>query len=76
MANYKDLFDIGQNSELKNKVAVAVAIAADAIRTESDSTDNHANRLIWAKQSFERPTQTAEKMLSATRSNWSSIKGY
>ena len=37
-------------------------IAAEAIRTESDQTTNHANRLIWAAGVFDNPRQEAERM--------------
>jgi hypothetical protein len=48
---------------LRNKIAVAIVIAAEAIRTESDQTANHANRLLWAKSALANPRQEAERML-------------
>ena len=63
MATYNELFSLMQNSGLRNKIAVAVGVSADGIRTESDATPNHANRLIWAKSAFEQPMHAAEQVL-------------
>lgn len=63
MAAYNELFGLIRNSELRNKVAVAVGVAADVIRQELDTVPNHANRLLWAKQAFERPMNVAEDIL-------------
>ena len=65
MATYEELFKLRNNSTLRNKVAVAVAIAADGIRTETAGTTNHANRLIWAKQAMENPSSVGEQVYFA-----------
>ena len=65
MAEYKDLFDILNNSTFRNRVAVAVCVAADTIRTEDAATDNHANRIIWAKQAFQNPGSVAGIVIRA-----------
>lgn len=65
MASYTELFDLIQDSDLRNKVAVAVGVAADTIRVEDAGTANHANRVIWAKGAFSDPMAEAEKMLWA-----------
>lgn len=66
MATYTELYSlmIGQ-SELKNKITVAIIVAAESIRNEDEATANHANRLIWASQAFLNPSNMAEKMLMA-----------
>ena len=66
MATYTELYSLmsGQ-SELKNKITVAVIVAAESIRNEDVGTTNHANRLIWASQAFLSPSSMAEKMLMA-----------
>lgn len=63
MATYQELYDLSNNSALRNKIAVAVVIAAEAIRSESDQTANHANRLIWAAGALANPKTEAERML-------------
>jgi hypothetical protein len=65
MATYLELFDQRANSSLRNKVAVACIIAAEAIRTEDVNTVNHANRLTWAKSVFIQPMVEADRMLMA-----------
>lgn len=66
MATYAELYDlITQESETKNRVAVAVTIAAETVRTEPPATTKHANRLIWAKQALSDPKSKAEEMWPA-----------
>ena len=65
MAAYNELYQLFANSALRNKVRVAVIVAAEAIRNEDDTTNNHANRLIWAAQAFAGPNTVADKMLLA-----------
>src|SRR5690349_5644345 len=65
MATYTELFDLRANSALKNKIAVACVVAAEAIRVEAGATTNHANRLVWAKAVFAAPDREAERMLMA-----------
>lgn len=62
MATYTDLYEIANNNTLLDKFTAAVAIQAEAIRTENGATTNHANRLIWAKQAFSDPRAMAAKM--------------
>lgn len=65
MATYDELLTASQNDALNKKVRVAVFIAAEVVRTESVSTQNHANRLLWAKSVFSDPRAAAEKMIWA-----------
>jgi len=65
MAAYADLFNQRSNSALRNKLTVAVSIAAETIRVEDVGTANHANRLTWAKGVFEHPDGATESMLWA-----------
>ena len=62
MATYAELFELQKNSELRNKVTVAVIVAAEAIRAEATPT---VPRLAWAKAAFENPQQEAVRMLMA-----------
>ena len=62
MATYEELYNLQSDNSFRNKVAVAVGVAADAIRQEDPVTDNHDNRVIWAKQAFEEPARMAERV--------------
>jgi len=62
MATYEELFNLRNDTAFRNKVAVAIGVAADAIRVEDAGTANHANRLIWAKQALENPGRMAEQV--------------
>lgn len=65
MATYAELLTASENSTLNQKIRVACIIAAEAIRTESGATTNHANRLVWAKAVFANPNAEAQRMLWA-----------
>lgn len=65
MATYLEIFDLRSNSALRNRIAVACVVAAEAIRNESGATTNHANRMIWAKAVFANPESEAVRMLMA-----------
>jgi len=65
MATYTDLYGLFANSELRNKMRVAVVVAAETIRAEDAGTDNHANRMAWAKNAFSNPDGAADGMLKA-----------
>ena len=65
MATYSELFVLLDNSDLQDKTAVAVIIAAKSIGTEAEATPNHANRVLWARGAFENPRAVAVVMLRA-----------
>ena len=65
MATYEELLTAQSHDDLNRKVRVAVIIAAETVRTEVVTTPNHAARLAWAKQVFERPQGEAERMMWA-----------
>ena len=65
MATYQELLTIATTATgatLKDKIKVAVVVACDIIRLESDQTVNHANRLIWASKALSNPGQAAEQI--------------
>lgn len=62
MATYAELFELRVNSELKNKITVAIIVAAESIRSETTPT---APRLAWAKGAFENPAAEADRMMMA-----------
>jgi len=66
MAAYTELYDLFNDSALRNKVTVACLVAAETIRNEDGATENHANRLLWAKQAWQSPKSVGEQMLMAT----------
>ncbi len=65
MATYIELFNLRNNSILKNRVSVAIIVAAENIRSDGSPPANQAVRLIWAKASFANPNQEADRMLWA-----------
>jgi len=65
MATYAELLTASENDALRQKIRVAVVIAAEAVRTESTGVANHANRLIWAKSTFSDPDGAAKRILWA-----------
>jgi len=65
MATYDEIRFLFANDSIRNKIEVAVIVAAESIRNEDAGTPNHANRLIWAKEAFTNPLGTATKMFMA-----------
>lgn len=52
MATYSELYLLTENTLLFQKVCSAVAVACDTIRTEDPATQNHDNRVLWAKRAI------------------------
>ena len=51
MATYAELYDLLMTeSELKNKVRVAVLVAAKTVADEDPGIINHTSRIVWAKE--------------------------
>ena len=65
MASYLELYGLQNNDDLHHKIATAVIVAADAIRTEDGAVVNHANRLLWARAAFESPLTIAQHVMWA-----------
>jgi hypothetical protein len=68
MATYDELLAIASTTSgtaLRNRIRVAVVVAADVIRAEAPATVNHANRLAWARLVLDNPDRQAERMLWA-----------
>lgn len=63
MATYIELFNLRNDTGLRNRIAVASVVAAETIRTEDDQTPNHANRLAWSAAVLLDPVRQAERML-------------
>jgi len=62
MADYDELYGLWYESGLKNRVMVAVVVAAQTIQDEVPKTPNHTNRLVWAQQTFQNPASSAESI--------------
>ena len=65
MATYLEIHNLHSNSDMLAKTAVAIGDAAIGVYEEAPGTDNHANRLIWAKEALEAPGAMARKMYSS-----------
>lgn len=65
MATYASLYDLNNNSLLKNKVQVACLVSAETIMAELDTVPNHANRLVWSAKVFANPQYEADRMFWA-----------
>ncbi len=63
MATYAELLTATENSVLRNRVRVAIWVAAETIRTEPTGTTNHTARMAWAKRAFENPDAQLEGVL-------------
>jgi len=65
MATYTELYELGSNSALRNRITGACLVAAQAVMAEATATANHANRLLWARDAFADPNGMGQKMLMA-----------
>ena len=63
MATYLELVEASGNGPLRQKIAVACVVAAEAIRVEDVATANHAARLVWAKSVYKSPGTVADEMM-------------
>jgi len=65
MATYQELFELKSDSALRNRVEIAVWVAAETIRTEDGATANHLNRLDWSRSALANPDRETARMFSA-----------
>lgn len=65
MATYAELLSAASNDVLVQKVRVACFIAAEKVRTEINTTPNHAARLLWAKSVYANPESEGRRMIYA-----------
>ena len=65
MATYEELYNLRNDSALKNRVTSAVIIAAELVTNEDGATPNNASRLLWAKAVFANPRGEATRMYMA-----------
>ena len=65
MATYMELFGAKDDSDLQDKVAVAVVVAAESVRMADPPPTNQAQRMNWAKGAMADPKSEARRMLWA-----------
>jgi hypothetical protein len=68
MATYAEILTIATSSAgdaLRNRIRVAVVVAADVVRAEIDTAPNHAKRMAWARLVLQNPDQEAMRMMWA-----------
>lgn len=61
MATYKEIYDLRSNSDLRNKIAVAVLVKAQALL---DLTTPTAKQVTWAKDAIGNPDAVAATLLN------------
>lgn len=62
MATYTELYELHNDSALKNRVTVACVVAAEVVMNEDPDTGNHINRLLWAASVLASPQAEATRM--------------
>lgn len=62
MATYAELFELRHNGALRQKVIVAITIAANKVRVEPATTTNHANRMVWAAGAYANAVGLSEQV--------------
>lgn len=63
MATYSELLELSQDASLIGRITAAVAVSAEAIRTESGDVEGHNQRMFWAKQALINPEGEARKII-------------
>ncbi len=61
MASYEDLFRLSSNTDLRNRVAVAITIEVETLRSAAPTDEQK----WWMKQAIERPELMARRMIWA-----------
>lgn len=61
MATYAEIYDLRSSSDLRNKIAVAVAAKAQAL---IDAASPSAAQIIWANAAIANPLSKADPLLN------------
>lgn len=70
MATYLEIYDnIYASPDLEKRLIVACLKASDQIFQEADTTENHTDRLRWAKAVAENPLRVARLMMPTILTN-------
>ena len=65
MATYTELYGVASSRQLLERVTIAVAIAANAIRNEDNTVTDLEGRRRWAFRALTNPEGEAQKMVWA-----------
>jgi hypothetical protein len=65
MATYAELLTAFEDAGLRNKIRVAVVVAAEIVRNEPSNGPNNANRRKWAREVFMNPTASIDSLVWA-----------
>lgn len=63
MATYTELKALAEDKTLLERAAVAVIVAADVVRTEAPTVNNHSFRLAWAGKALTQPQAEGQRAL-------------
>lgn len=63
MATYTELYALGDDLIHRERISVAIAIAANVIISELDTVLNHAERVKWAAAAVNSPAKEAERFI-------------
>jgi hypothetical protein len=66
MATLQEIYNLRMSSSLRNRVAAAIAAAAEDVRNEAAATTHHAERFAWATATLESesaPQAEAERAM-------------
>jgi hypothetical protein len=63
MATLTEIQSLLNDPVLRDKVRAAVVVTSKNVNFESAATENHAERLAWAKSVFSDPNGMAEKVV-------------
>lgn len=70
MPTYLEIFNfIYASPDLEKQLVIACLKAADMIFQEADTTENHVERLRWAKAVAENPLRVARLMMPTITTN-------
>jgi hypothetical protein len=59
----QEMYNARYGGQLHDRIGAAVAIAALSVLTESDTTPNHANRMLWVKATLEKTATIVDTMI-------------
>ena len=63
MALYTELFTLSSNVTLLQRVAVAIAVSIDTIKTEAENTPFRQERIRWAYRASQSPAGEANRLI-------------
>lgn len=64
MATYLELYTLRTDTNLIQRISVAILVVCEAIRVEAANTAFHSNRVAWAQQAIKDPEPFAGRALA------------